>query len=317
MNELRKKLNISNEFNKIYSDLFYKAKSGGASKPIFVRKTIKSYYIEKDKGILLSTIGKKENLYIREFVEYYQRLNFTKIIIFDNNDINGEVFEYILNDYIKSNYVEIIDIRGFSSAQIAVINYCYQKYKKLYDWIAFFDIDEFLYIKDNLNINKYLYNERFQKCESIIFNWHIYDDNNLEKYENMTLIKRFKNIKFRAIQAKSIIRGNLDNLLFPSVHICAINVNYFCDSTGKRIFPQSFLGSNLTGNYLAYIKHFYTKTAEEFCFKLNRGDAQFKDKTILSRIQYFFKINKITKNKIKIIENCIHYNISKLLSKNN
>ena len=167
--ELRKKLNISNEFNKIYSDLFYKAKSGGTSKPISVRKTIKSYNIEKDKGILLSTIGKKENLYIREFVKYYQQLNFSKIIIFDNNDINGEVFDNILNDYIKNNFVEIIDIRGFSSSQIAVINYCYQKYKKLYDWIAFFDIDEFLYIKDNLDINKYLYNERFQKCESIIF----------------------------------------------------------------------------------------------------------------------------------------------------
>ena len=143
MNELRKKLNISNEFNKIYSDLFYKAKSGGASKPIFVRKTIKSYYIEKDKGILLSTIGKKENLYIREFVEYYQRLNFTKIIIFDNNDINGEVFEYILNDYIKSNYVEIIDIRGFSSAQIAVINILYTLCRYLYSELK------------NLNQNKF------------------------------------------------------------------------------------------------------------------------------------------------------------------
>ena len=317
INKLRKKLNISNEFNKIYTDLFFKAKSGEALRPIFVQKTIKSYNIEKDKGILLSTIGKKENLYIREFVGYYQQLNFSKIIIFDNNDINGEVFDYILNDYIKNNFVEIIDIRGFSSTQIAVINYCYQKYKKLYDWIAFFDIDEFLYIKDNLNINKYLYNERFQKCESIIFNWHIYDDNDLEKYENKTLIERFKNLKYRAIQSKSIIRGNLDNLLFPSVHICAINVNYFCDSTGKRIFPPSFLSTNLNENYLAYIKHFYTKTAEEFCLKLNKGDAQFKDKTIFSRIQYFFKINKITKNKIKIIENCIHLNISKLLSKYN
>ena len=109
----------------------------------------------------------------------------------------------------------------------------------------------------------------------------------------------------------------MDNLLFPSVHICAINVNYFCDSMGKRIFPPSFLFTNLNENYLAYIKHFYTKTAEEFCLKLNRGDAQFKYKTIFSRIQYFFKINKITKNKIKIIENCTHLNISKLLSKSN
>ena len=54
----------------------------------------------------------------------------------------------------------------------------------------------------------------------------------------MTLIKRFKNIKFRAIQAKSIIQRNFDNLLFPSVHICVINVNYLFDLTGKRIFSN-------------------------------------------------------------------------------
>ena len=77
------------------------AKSGKASKPRFERKGIKSYSLEKNKGILLSTIAKNENLYIREFVEYYRKLNFTKIIIFDNNDINGETFDYIINDYIK------------------------------------------------------------------------------------------------------------------------------------------------------------------------------------------------------------------------
>lgn len=64
---------------------------------------------------------------------------------------------------------------------------------------------------------------------------------------------------------------------------------------------------------MAYIKHFYTKTAEELCIKINRGDAQFKDKTFIFRIEEFFRINKITKNKIKIIEKCSHLNITKLL----
>lgn len=305
-------MSLSNELNQIYSDLFFEAKFGKASKPRYKKIKNKSYSLKKHKGILLSTIAKNENLYIREFVEYYRQLNFTKIIIFDNNDINGEIFDNILNDYIKSSYVEIIDIRGLSKIQIAVNNYCYKKYKHLYDWIGFFDIDEFLYIKNNLNIDNYLYNKRFQNCESIIFNWRIYDDNNLEKYEKKSLIERFQKFKIKSMLSKSIIRGNLNNLLFPSVHICGINVNYFCDSTGKRIFPLNFLSTKFSENYLAYIKHFYTKTAEEFCLKLNRGDAQFKYRTIYSRIKYFFFINKKTKNKIRIIQNCTHLNLSKI-----
>ena len=49
-----------------------------------------------------------------------------KIIIYDNNDINGENF----NDIIKDKYskeVDIIDVRGMSSIQIPIYNYCYKK----------------------------------------------------------------------------------------------------------------------------------------------------------------------------------------------
>ena len=126
-----------------------------------------------------------------------------------------------------------------------------------------------------------------------------------------------KDLKLITKTAKSIVRGSLPNLIFFSVHVCAKNINYFCDSTGKRIFPESYIKINVSKNYMAYIKHFYTKTAEELCIKINRGDAQFQDKTFKQRIRAFFHINKITENKIKIIEKCSHLNITKLLKSKN
>ena len=88
---LKKKLDYSNEFNKIYSELYYAAKSGKASKPKFYEgHKDKNYLIKNKKGVCLCTIAKKENLYAREFVEYYHLLGFKKIIIFDNNEIQGE-----------------------------------------------------------------------------------------------------------------------------------------------------------------------------------------------------------------------------------
>ena len=35
-----------------------------------------------------------------------------KIYLYDNNDINGEKFEDVIDDYIKSGFVEINDWRG-------------------------------------------------------------------------------------------------------------------------------------------------------------------------------------------------------------
>ena len=271
-----KRFYYSKEFNKIYSTIFFEARKGRAIKPNYNNKYIKNYNIAKIKGLCICTIGKKENIYAREFVDYYKQLGFKKIIIFDNNDIGDEKFEDVLKDYIKDKYVEIIDIRGLESVQIPVFNFCYQRYNKYYDWIAFFDFDEYLFINGSESLNNYIYNQRFQKCESILFNWYYYDDNDLLKYDNRTVLERFKRSKYKVRRVKSMGRGNIENLIIPSSHISGININYFCDSNGDRVFPQSFLDINFSNNYYkVFIKHFYTKTAEEFCNKIIKGDVQF------------------------------------------
>lgn len=318
ISKIEKRFNLSIEFNKIYSDLYFAAKYGKINKPIFTSIKNKKFPIKKNKGICLCAIGKNENVYAKEFVEYYLFLGFNKIIIFDNNKINEEKFEDVLKDFILKKFVEIIDIRGLMSVQIPVYNYCYQKYKDLFDWIAFFDFDEYLYIKNNANINDYLYSKRFEKCQSILFNWYMYNDNNLEKYDNRKLIERFKNVSLKLSRVKSIIRGNIKNLLIPSSHISGININYFCNSNGKQIFPKSFRDIKLSIKNYAYIKHYYTKTAEEFCHKINRDDVQFNPKKsiIISKLRDFFFYNKMTKSKIKILKKCVKINFNKYIKKN-
>ena len=39
--------------------------------------------------------------------------------------------------------------------QIPIFNYCYRKYRNKYNWIAFLDIDEYLYIENNKSINDF------------------------------------------------------------------------------------------------------------------------------------------------------------------
>ena len=42
---------------------------------------------------LVCGIAKLENNYIREWVEHYKKLGFTNVVIYDNNDPDGERFE--------------------------------------------------------------------------------------------------------------------------------------------------------------------------------------------------------------------------------
>ena len=214
-NEITKRLQLSNEFNNIYSILYDAARFGDLNYNF--SKDIKSntinYQIFKKNWVCACVIGKNENLYAREFVEYYRLIGFDKIYIFDNNEINKGDFEEILKKYINNKFVEIIDIKGFESIQIPVYNYCYKANKNKCDWIAFLDFDEYIFINESKNINTYLYNERFQKCQSILLNWKIYDDNDLEKYDNRTLLERFTRQKGNLCVVKSIVRGELNNLI--------------------------------------------------------------------------------------------------------
>ena len=137
----------------------------------------------------------------------------------------------------------------------------------------FLDFDEFVKIEKNIDINTYLYNNKFEKCETIVLNWVMYGDNNLIRYDDRTLLERFTKPSIKMKMGKCIVRTKISRLIIVSTLMIGINTKYFCDSNGNRIFPKSFSHFIPPKEPEAYIKHFYTKTAEEFCNKINKGDG--------------------------------------------
>ena len=317
LSDMEKKLSLSIEFIKIYSILFYASKNGLTNKPIISFNERKPFHVIQKRGVGICSIGRKENLYAKEFVDYYLKLGIKKIIIYDDNEINGEKFEDVLKEYIINGKVEIIDIHGFESAQFPSYNDCYKRYGHQFDFLLFLDFDEFIKIEKNIDINTYLYNKKFEKCETIVLNWVIYGDNNLVRYDNRTLLERFTKPRSNMKVGKCIVRTNISRLIIASTLMIGINTKYFCDSNGNRIFPKSFNVFVPPKEPEAYIKHFFTKTVEEFCNKINKGDGHYHKNhperlyIFKDRINRFFIYNSITDEKIKIIENCSGMNLSK------
>ena len=148
---------------------------------------------------------------------HYEKLGFNHIFLYDNNDQNDERFEDIIQDEINKGFVSLINYRSYrgekDNPQYDAYYDCYEKHNKNYNWIAFFDIDEYLEIKpNNITIQQFLDNERFNKCQHIKINWIIYSDNDLIHYENKSLQERFtieSNFYEENRHVKSIVRGNL------------------------------------------------------------------------------------------------------------
>ena len=123
--------------------------------------------IEIFNRVCLCAVAKEENKYIREFIEHYKKYDIDKIYLFDNNDKNGEQFEDVIMDFIKNGFVELIDYKGIPQPQLLAYNDCYRRYNKFYDWLIFFDIDEFIYLKDFKSFKLFLNDKRFKSCNRV------------------------------------------------------------------------------------------------------------------------------------------------------
>ena len=284
----------------------------------------KEFRISKLK-VCVCTLGKEENRYIKEFVEHYRNYGVDKIYLYDNNDIDGEKFEDVIDYYIKIKFVEIIDWRGIkgNSTYYGIMDSCYQAYHDQYDWLIFYEIDEFLYLKNHKNVKSFLIDNKFNNCGTIQLNWVHMSDNNLLFYENKTLDERFpkkgKNViegkKNKICYVKSIIRGHLTNISITNNHILSKKVKA-CDGFGKKSEVKRITNTKPDYKY-NYIKHYYGKSVQEFVEKIIRGDLlRGNNQEIVEwAIEKYFYINEISSEKIQYIQGKLgsNYNLTKYI----
>lgn len=227
---------------------------------------------------LLCGIGKLENRYIREWVEYHFDIGLTNIVLYDNNDIDGEHFEDVIGDYIKSGYVILKNWRGRKLAQIPAYNSCYNEYKDQYDWIGFWDIDEFLALEKEKTIDEFLSKDIFKNTQSIRICWKQYTDNGLVKSNGNYSVTKFTEVFDRNFcfkngipianyynsntQSKAILRTNIDNINITSPHVHSVTKTVV-DATGKPCKDGIKMGNTPVWEG-AWLNHYRFKTIEEF-----------------------------------------------------
>lgn len=259
--------------------------------------------------ICLCVIGKKENLYVKEFINHYKKLGYNHIFIYDNNDVNDERFSDILGDEIQNGFVSIIDYFGHSklkSLQIKAYYDCYNRNKRNYDWLSFYDFDEFLELKPkDITIQEFLNNDRYKECQNIKINWLIYySKNETLYYENKPLQIRFDKAFYNSlfnIHIKSTVRGGMAKNYWSkwtNPHSSLIKFKS-CSSSGKFVNSKTPFIEPPDYKY-AFIKHYYEKSFEEYCIKIKRGWPDIKDKNLSKN--NLIEENRNNKERMKIIK---------------
>lgn len=280
---------------------------------VFVRK--------KDNiKVAVCTMGRKENLYAREFMEYYMKLEVDHIFIYDNNDSDERIKNVLDNKYKdKISFYETKILH--MNSQLEAFNDCYKNNLKKFDWFIMVDMDEFLYIVND-KLKNYLTNKIFDKCDFIKIHWANTQDNNLIHYDPRPLFQRFKKPYIKSNFIKTIIRGNITNLKYW-VHSPYISPerNVTCTNDGKIINYKymNFESIDKINTDKAYLIHFRFKSTEEFINKYKRGYNNWHgnriNQVLQERLDTYLKENGITLEKINYIERELKLDLSSYKSR--
>ena len=204
--------------------------------------------------VALCTMGKKENLYIKEFVDYYLNLGIDHIFIYDNNDPNSEKISDVINKSYKNKVTIFENIADKITSQPIAFTNCYKENKYNYDWVFMIDIDEYLILKND-SLKNYLSNEIFKNCDFIKIHWVVATDNNILHYDKRPLLKRFKGPFLNDTHIKTFLRGNIEQLKYD-IHspIESPIRNRTCDNAGNK-----YNYSNNNANALILIYYLFFK----------------------------------------------------------
>ena len=257
---------------------------------------------DKPAKVAICAIGRLENRYAREWVEHYNSLGVDKIFIYDNNHIeDGELFADVLQPYIEAGFVEVVYFEGL---QKDAYEKCYRDHSDEYAWIGFFDFDELVCIEDGRDIHEFLDG---YEADVVSLNWMTMTDNGLVHYDERPMAERFTQGTGEDFQinrhVKSFVRSGINGISFNDPHIPNAPALQ-CENVLHERIEQIPVHPKVIHS-VAYIKHYNTKTAEEWAtLKMRRlspcGD-EYNREMKARNVDYFFNINERTPEKEEIL----------------
>ena len=116
---------------------------------------------------------------------------------------------------------------------------------------------------------------------------------------------------------KSIVRGGLNKTIFypkKSSHVPDRNIA-ICDSIGTLLTNYNQFNVQPPVYQYGCLKHFSTKSAEEYVNKTRRGTNRNLAYNVEERLDIYFRINKFSQEKLKFFESKFNRSFYRIINK--
>jgi len=210
---------------------------------------------------------------LKEWADYYLALGFDRITIYDNESKFS--VKDLFSDY-KNIEVRLVKSEPNFTDYAAKL-YAETSREKRYqtEWLAFFDNDEYLWLKNNKNIQEILKDEFLVLC----FYWKFISSPYIINSRKSTMIDTFNYISMNTpcsnhVHVKSMVNLNkCDNLAWNSVHLPTAN-GRTCGKTIDNVdvvFEHRPITENFYDNQSAILYHYFYQSYEDWLFKTEKN----------------------------------------------
>jgi len=215
-------------------------------------------------------IMKDEAPYLIEWLEFHKIVGVERFYLYNNNSTDNTID--ILQPYLKSGEVILHDW-PVTPGQIPAYEHCLSAYKIESDWIAFIDLDEFLFPTEKEDLKEVL--KEFDGVVGVGVNQLFFGSSGHEIRPEGLQIEQFTKRAADNFDSnkyvKSIVRT--EQVLRPSCPHFFIPISKDTFSVTENREPLSSSIAEKTSVQKLRINHYYTKSQEEMKLKLIRGWA--------------------------------------------
>ena len=223
----------------------------------------------KKKFLCAVSVLKDEEIFVDEWLVYHKMLGIEYFFLFD--DGAGLPLRSLLK--VHEKYCSVIPWfeagRVKRNGQIEAFRLALSELIQEFEWVIFLDVDEFVVLKDDKNIEKFL--GRFPMASAVSLNWHLFGHNGFFDDPNRLITSSLTKRRLKPHHEEKTFSRTSSISKINSPHYCDLKSGVRVDANGKkfnsRIYPEK--------TKIAHINHYQCRSFSRWMKRAERGDVNY------------------------------------------
>ena len=239
----------------------------------------------------LCAIAKDETPFLREWVAYHYHIGFEKIYIYDNE--SQIPVRDSLADFYDMGVFDSYTLQG-KAMQLIAYNHCLKNHGDEFEWLAFFDLDEFLCLRQDTDARVLM--RDYEAFSALSLNWDAFGSSgHLSRPQGLVTKNYRQSLGYTSI-AKCIVRPAQVNMGFTSHH--------FLYKEGGAVNADgmpAFGGFAPIAVDKVCLNHYSFRSQQDYEEKLNKSDATYGEYNPRSLDSFYHQARQPTEERTAIL----------------